>query len=255
LFIHYISEFVKFLSIKDHTLEEILARMILRDFKEIEATSIFLSELNNENMIQELGRFGIGHEMHDRYQSVYDVNDKYPITDAITERKTSWITTLPQWPEEYPKLKDLPYDSGEKTFICFPIEKSGSPVAVLGIFCKPVIQPDVETDAFLKAMGHLLSLYIYQNNKAQILPPSFSQVSPARKVDVAITTPLTERQFLILRMVSEGRTNLAISEYLGYSASTIRQETIKIYSNLQCNGRLEASEIFLRNQASLTDKI
>jgi hypothetical protein len=55
---------------------------------------------------------------------------------------------------------------------------------------------------------------------------------------------LTERQKLILRMISEGRTNLNIGELLGYSESTIRQETIKIYSVLNCHGREEASKIY-----------
>jgi DNA-binding NarL/FixJ family response regulator len=56
--------------------------------------------------------------------------------------------------------------------------------------------------------------------------------------------PLTQRQDLILRMISEGRTNLAISEILKYSESTIRQETIKIFSKLGCDGRTEATEIY-----------
>jgi DNA-binding CsgD family transcriptional regulator len=49
---------------------------------------------------------------------------------------------------------------------------------------------------------------------------------------------------LILKLISENRTNILISELLGYSESTIRQETIKIYAKLGCNGREEASRIY-----------
>jgi DNA-binding CsgD family transcriptional regulator len=49
---------------------------------------------------------------------------------------------------------------------------------------------------------------------------------------------------LILKLISENRTNVMISERLGYSESTIRQETIKIYAKLGCNGREEAADIY-----------
>ena len=45
-------------------------------------------------------------------------------------------------------------------------------------------------------------------------------------------------------MMAEGRTNLSISGVLGYSESTIRHETIKIYAKLGCTGRVEASNIY-----------
>ena len=48
-------------------------------------------------------------------------------------------------------------------------------------------------------------------------------------------------------MMSEGRTNTSIGEILGYSESTIRQETIKIFATLGCNGRREASQLYLEN--------
>ena len=55
---------------------------------------------------------------------------------------------------------------------------------------------------------------------------------------------LTPRQQLILQMISEGRTNIGIGEMLKYSESTIRQETIKIFSKLGCHGRDQASTIY-----------
>ena len=55
---------------------------------------------------------------------------------------------------------------------------------------------------------------------------------------------LTERQQVILRLISEDRTNLVIGELLGYSESTIRQETIKIFAKLGCTGRHEAALIY-----------
>lgn len=61
---------------------------------------------------------------------------------------------------------------------------------------------------------------------------------------------LSERQEMILRLISEGRTNGDIAELLGYSESLIRQETIRIYAHLGCNGRQEAAQIY-RSRAAL----
>jgi DNA-binding NarL/FixJ family response regulator len=59
-----------------------------------------------------------------------------------------------------------------------------------------------------------------------------------------VSSELTERQLVILQLISEDRTNTSISELLGYSESTIRQETIKIFAKLQCSGRHEAAQIY-----------
>jgi DNA-binding NarL/FixJ family response regulator len=64
--------------------------------------------------------------------------------------------------------------------------------------------------------------------------------------------PLSERQELILKMISEGRTNAAIADVLGYSESLIRQETIRIYAKLGCSGRNEAAQIYIRSRVAET---
>jgi DNA-binding NarL/FixJ family response regulator len=66
-------------------------------------------------------------------------------------------------------------------------------------------------------------------------------ISHAHTDDVPFFNP---SRGLILRMIREGRTNLAIGEMLKHSESTIRQETIKIFSKLGCDGRVEASHIY-----------
>jgi DNA-binding CsgD family transcriptional regulator len=53
---------------------------------------------------------------------------------------------------------------------------------------------------------------------------------------------LTDRQLRILQRMSEGMTNAQIAVDLIVSQSTIRQETIKIYTNLSVSGRSEATK-------------
>ena len=73
--------------------------------------------------------------------------------------------------------------------------------------------------------------------------------SNGHKVISAIPDHLTERQEVILRLIAEGRTNGDIAEVLGYSESLIRQETIRIYAFLGCNGRQEAALIYRTKMA------
>jgi len=51
---------------------------------------------------------------------------------------------------------------------------------------------------------------------------------------------LTKRQIAIIDMMSQQMTNMQIARELGYSESTVRHETMRIYEILQANGRREA---------------
>jgi DNA-binding CsgD family transcriptional regulator len=59
---------------------------------------------------------------------------------------------------------------------------------------------------------------------------------------------LTGRQLQILEGMIEGKTNFEIAADLGYSVSTVRQETIKIYQTLNVTGRRAAAQEALRQK-------
>ena len=244
MFVDDIGEFVEFLSIKDHSLKEILAQITLRVLAPLNASASFICEINDEHLIETLGVYGVGDGLRDKYPDLYSFNEKLPIPDAIRNRKVVWINGLPSWPDKYPSLKDKPAVDNAKTYICFPIEKSGTPVAAFGIFCNSEIEPSAEIEAFLKAIGYVLSLHLYRSKDSTsniINLVNQTRVKPAVAIESNV---ITDRQLLILKMMSEGRTNIVISELLGYSESTVRQETIKIFAKLGCSGREEASIIY-----------
>jgi len=51
---------------------------------------------------------------------------------------------------------------------------------------------------------------------------------------------LTARQFRILQMMADGMTNQAISQRIGFSESTVRQETMAVYRHFGVHDRREA---------------
>jgi DNA-binding CsgD family transcriptional regulator len=243
MFIKRVSEFISFLSLRQHKLEDVLSNLVHRVLVDIQATSIFVSSLGHDNNVEIVGQFGVSSEMTGVYPLGLSIFDKYPITDAMRTRKTTWINTLPDWGDEYPLLKSITFPGTDKTFICLAIEKCATPVAVVGIFASPVIEVDGEIDAFLGTIANLLSLYLFKEEELPVSQNGSRDKSAALKKSQT-NEALSERQMLILKLISENRTNILISELLGYSESTIRQETIKIYAKLGCNGREEASRIY-----------
>jgi DNA-binding CsgD family transcriptional regulator len=243
VFIQKVSNFATFLGLRQHTIEEILAHLTYRVFENLETTSVFISILNNKNRVEILGQYGIDPSLWKVYPQETSLFDKYPSTDALRTRRAISVNTLPDWGPAYPTLTSREFALTDRTFICIPVEKCNTPVAVLGLFCAPVIELDSELEAYIGAISNLLSLYMYRTLDAQSVAQYSLNKSILRESSVR-GQKLTERQNLILRMIHENRTNVSISEILGYSESTIRQETIKIYAKLGCHGREEASRVY-----------
>jgi DNA-binding CsgD family transcriptional regulator len=246
MYLDQISEFIEFISVPELSMDEIYGHLVLVVLAPLSAEALTLDCLNSKNQFENIGRWGMPPEMIKDYVDVYNFTDRYPSTDALRYRKTTYVNTLPDWGDEYPLLKDLPYTTGAKSFIAFPIERLETPVAALGIYCREVIQPNNEIETFLRAVGGVLSMYMF--NRSDKKCGSTQKSSPT----TGLTQPLihnlfkklTERQQVILRLMGEDRTNLDIGEMLGYSESTIRQESMRIFETLECHGRVEAAKIY-----------
>jgi DNA-binding CsgD family transcriptional regulator len=246
MYIKLTSDFIKFLGDQNHTIEEVLAHLVLRVMAPLDATSAFIAKLDNQNSVLKIGSYGINEDSSRQYEDCFSLSDRLPITDAIRQNKIIVVNTLPQWPAEYAELLESPYHSEESALIAFPIEKNGTPVAVAGIFFDKEFLFYPETEAFIESIAHLLSIYLHtQESQARL---ETNSVAPFSTQSSQSGVELTQRQLLILRMISEGRTNIAIGDLLKYSESTIRQETIKIFSKLDCHGRDEASRLYKDQQ-------
>ena len=218
----------------------------------LNAEAIAIRQLNSGNQVIRIGTWGMPLEMVQPQHGIYNLNEKYPSTDTLLHRRTTWINTLPDFGDDYPLLKEFPYTTGAKSVICFPVDKADTPVASFSIYSRDVIQPNAEIEAFLRAVGSVFSMYMFsQDSKAH---ERLRIRGKHTSSDVESTaSELTERQQVILRLISEDRTNLAISDHLGYSESTIRQETIKIFAKLGCTGRHEAALIYKEQSTKYND--
>ena len=58
---------------------------------------------------------------------------------------------------------------------------------------------------------------------------------------VSANLELSDRQYQIAILIASGATNADIARKLGFSAATIRYETVKLYERLRVKNRSQAS--------------
>lgn len=250
MYLPAVADFVEYLSVGEKSLEEILNHCVLATLRPLNATSAFIWQLDSDGLVQEIAKFGTSVDVRSAYPMTYKLSDKNPVCDSVRSRSLLWINIDGEaWASEYPDLAQLHTLVGPRTLICFPIEHAGTPIAVMAIFCDSIPDPDAHVEAFLRTIGNLISLNVNRQYIEGRRDSKNSGTYLSKKVGLE-SVDLTERQEIILRLMSEGRTNAGIAEMLGYSESTIRQETIKVFAKLKCHGREEAAEIYRKRDSS-----
>ena len=85
-----------------------------------------------------------------------------------------------------------------------------------------------------------IALYLsFQNRAASSNVVSINAINDSRDAGAG---QLTQRQILILRGMVEGKTNHELATEMGFSVSTIRHETMRIYQALAVSDRKEAAK-------------
>ena len=230
-----IAEFASHLANYDLTEDEICEFLAINTLSHLQVQGLFLTEITNRNTARARASFGIDQSSFPEWQE-FPIEWKLPVTDALSEQRLVWVTSLPEWPEEYPLVAQVKFPFPVRTHIVTPILRFNNSVGCFGIFSKLELTPDEETELLLQTIGHLISLHIYRKERER-----------AKKESPNVTS-LTDRQIEILSHISEKKTNIEIADIMGYSESTIRQETIRIFDKLQLSGRNEARRYFLENK-------
>lgn len=251
MFLELVEDFSEFLGDSDHELEDTLKYLTLFTFAPLGCVGTFLSVIKIDGTAELICKFGMRKEVFDAFPSRISLSDENPITVAVRSRSLVWIDETPSWGNGYLPAKTAEFNRDLNRFICWPIERNHAPVATMSMFCKSEIDKTAEVHAFVKAINSIFSIFfnrlsngMRELNKDNAIMNSARMVFEGRK--------LTERQYQILELMSQGKTNLAISQILGFSESTIRQESIRIYEKLRCGGRKEAALIFneIRNEVA-----
>jgi len=112
--------------------------------------------------------------------------------------------------------------------------------AVHGYFVLRFSQPVVDTESVEEvARNYAVALGLYLSLAHE--PGSVPTRNVVERMDTG-SDQLTPRQISILRGMVEGKTNHELANELGFSVSTIRHETMRIYQALAVSDREEAAK-------------
>lgn len=246
MYLSPISEFSDFLSNKDHALQIILDHLERVTLSVLDCNSIIFFEANENRELLMIGKSGISKLAEEELKAQYNLGENRPVSDAIKKGELIWLDPSPQRLEKYPALKDFPLLVDSHVLIVSPIFQHSTPVSAFVIISDTKMKANTEAEGFLKVISSIFSLYYY---RTVVASPSeqkeFNHSSTINSVNGS--SELTARQNVILRLISEDRTNSNISEVLGYSESTIRQEIMKIFGKLGSSTRKQAAEIFRKS--------
>ena len=231
---HYldlVTQLNEYLEIKRPSLDELVHFLTARTLQPWGAERAFIARVDRDGVFRDISFFGFQFENSTGWDEIH-ISDRVPMADAarsgsIVVANEEHITKV------YKALVDRRSSRIGRSIIDVPILKGGVSIGVMGI----VFEGDTPTDeSFLPFLRSLASCIVFAIDDSRRKMPIQRNAGPQIE--------LTERQKQILVMMSQGLTNAAIAIRLGFSESLIRQETVKIYRNLNVKNRHEASEKF-----------
>lgn len=243
MYLELVEDFSEYLGSSNHDLDDTLKYLSLFTFAPLGCLGTFLSVINIDGTAELIGKFGLRKDIFEFFPEEISLNGDNPVAEAIKSRNLIWLDEIPDWSEGKHRKNNTSFFQEVMSFIAWPIERNHSPIAAFSMFCTMTDHHNSETNAFLKAINSIFAVHFNKsNNGGREVQRDRHLLNSARLVFEG--RKLTERQAQILQLMSEGKTNLAISQILGFSESTIRQESIRIYEKLRCDGRKEAALIY-----------
>jgi DNA-binding CsgD family transcriptional regulator len=160
-----------------------------------------------------------------------------PLATTIREGRTIWMD-MDEAFEEFPDLANVPVHPSIRSTVTLPIGDS-TPVGGLIITLREPLQqaPHEVHRHFLECIASLLSIVVDGPRVRSEL------LAQGARPPATTEGELSDRQVAILRLIAEGKTNKAIGLRLGYSESTVRHETMRIFRLLGVASRSQAVTI------------
>ena len=220
-----IRKFIEWLSFHPST-EDIARGLATEYLHEFSVQSIRFSRLQSDDSIIILGQFGFedSHLWADRIipSSEWRARDTEPARLLKGESQERWCNDSTVYIET---LRDRGVTQGH----------------IMVVFHKPVVQ--AEKNRVAEAIQDVcipLSLYLsFQSRGIHQSAPGFVTLNDSRDLGAG---QLSARQLSILRGMVEGKTNHELATEMGFSVSTIRHETMRIYQALSVSDRKEAAK-------------
>jgi len=233
-----INAMVTYLATKP-TLDDVAQHLVLDTFRESKPRTALISVFDSSGSVSAAGSFGLAPDMVRALRRL-SLWDRSPSVDAIREGAPVVHTDRQTLLTNYPWLgnhEGLLYPT-----IAWPLAVGGQRLGSLQVqFAETISQAVVE--GVFATIAPLLGLYVSMRSPIPNGHPVDDKHPKLSQVDRDADTELTPRQLRILHLLAEGMTNPQIAARIGFSDSTVRQETMAIYRFLNADGRRDAVHI------------
>ena len=129
--------------------------------------------------------------------------------------------------------------AGTQSMVVLPVTRLGIPERVLVLTFNEPLPANPASGPFISAVKSLLELH----GGGEWAPKTgHASAAPARPTS-SDAVELSPRQLRILGLLAREKTNRWIAAELGFSESTIRQETLRLYRALGVNSRSDAVKV------------
>jgi DNA-binding CsgD family transcriptional regulator len=244
--------------------DDIAQHLLLNVMASHDARAVIISVVGPGAAINPVGRFGIDSGSLEPFKSL-SLWDSTPMSDAIRTGQPVVLASLAEVRAGYPWLgSDMAADDA---IVVWPLALPDARVGAMqfDLSAAPVLE---DLHATLNAVAPLLALYLSMRYLAGAAPAMMMPITlpepgitsldgaahgpseahaphPVRGSAAGGTSvgQLTERQSRILMLMARRLTNPQISREVGYSESTVRQETMAIYRFFGVSGRQEAVQV------------
>jgi DNA-binding CsgD family transcriptional regulator len=228
------SEFAKLLQTGILTLDDIAQILALDIFSSLlpQGTGIF--EITSAATYRSLGAYGCMAVIKSDRQDV-PISSLTPVAMAIRTNRIVVVENNRKLMADFPGSKEVPFLPDANSFIAVPIHRSGMTIGGFGVaggieIASPLSLP------FLELLGTLMAEKLTSNAVTKI------EINIASK-GLLVGLPLTKREGVVQIMMGDGKTNREISDELGYSESTIRQDAVSMFAKLDVKNRRDAGDL------------
>ncbi len=230
MFLKQATDLANYLTGSKRSADEIAKHLVLKTFAEYSPKALLIAQITDDGFLNPIAGFGF-ERMTIASWGRFPLSMHIPITDAVRNDRCIVINGTEDFLNGYPILSQIENLSLDwEAVMAWPILPFGVGFAMLD----RVPTLDEQFEHYLRLTGAVIALHLLRNESGPEIPEY--QSITAKK---SLPTSLSNRQKVILEMLSKGATNSEIATEIGYSESLVRQETIEIYRILGVSGRKE----------------
>ena len=221
------------------TLDDVAQFLVLDIFREHKPRAALISVFDSSGNVTAAGSFGLASDVVRALRRM-SLWDRSPAVDAIRDGEPLVLNDRDSMVGQYPWLEN--HDGLLNPTTVWPLTLGTQRLGSLQMQFAESVSRDAVAPVFA-ATAPILGLYIsLRSPLATPLEPERPHAAP-RSGNGQEETELSPRQVRILHLLAEGLTNPQIAARIGFSDSTVRQETMAIYRFLGADGRREAVRI------------